>query len=262
MTSLSSPQRVLVIMLRRIGDVLLTTSAVKALKRLYPDAVIDFLTEPPCHEILAGNPDIHELLLHATQWRSVLNIRRRRYDWVIDFMGNPRSALLTFLSGAAVKAGPGHVAHRWAYSHRMRQSQKTCYAGLEKIRMLRSLGIEADESEFLPNLSVPQTSLDWARCAAEELAGPSRSPLVGLIPASRKITRRWPAESYARLGRLLAEQMDARIMVFWGPGEESLAREVARGIGPAAQASPQTRSLLDLAALIGRCQMVVTNCNG
>jgi ADP-heptose:LPS heptosyltransferase len=128
--------------------------------------------------------------------------------------------------------------------------------------MLRSLGIVPDDSEFLPSVTIPYASHIWAKSAAKNLGGGPESPLVGLIPASRKTTRRWPAQSYAKLGRMLVEQMHSRIIVFWGPGEEDLAREVCQGIGPAAKASPQTHNLLDLAALISECRLIVTNCNG
>ena len=255
---MNSPKRILVIMLRRIGDVLLTTPALHALRKRYPDATIDFLTEPPCNEVLAGNPDVSEVLVFRKEWRWWLEVRRRKYDLVVDLMGNPRGAILSFVSGAPFRAGPGFVFHRWAYNHRMEESPKTCYAPLEKMRMMRSVGIELDESDILPRLSVSETAEAWAKEALQD----SEGPLVGLVPASRKETRRWPAESFAALGRTLAEHEQARVLVFWGPGEESLARQVAALIGNAAIMSPQTKGLHELAALIGRCKLVVTNCNG
>ena len=60
----ATPERILVIMLRRIGDVILTTPAVRALKKLYPKAEIDFLTEAPNHEVLEGNPHIRQVIVY------------------------------------------------------------------------------------------------------------------------------------------------------------------------------------------------------
>ncbi|MBI2362197.1 MAG: glycosyltransferase family 9 protein [Elusimicrobia bacterium] len=85
---------------------------------------------------------------------------------------------------------------------------------------------------------------------------------MGLVPASRRETRRWPAERFAELGRLLRDRHGARLLVFWGPGEEALARAVRDGIGEGAVLSPRTGSVRELAALIGRCTLLVTNCNG
>lgn len=268
----AAPRRILVIMLRRIGDVVLSTPAARALRRAFPAASIDFLAEPPAHEILEGLPFLDRVLVYgeggrpasslAAHARWALRLRRERYDWVVDLMGNPRSATLAALSGAAVRAGPGHVAHRWAYNRRMARSPEPCYSALEKIRMLRSIGVEADEGDWLPELRLPPGAEAGAREALARAGLPEGGPLVGLAPASRRETRRWPESSYAELGRQLRERRGARLLVFWGPGEEALAERVARGIGARAAPSPRTGSLKELAALLGLCRLVVTNCNG
>ena len=112
---MKDPGRILVIQLRRIGDVILTTPAVAALKARWPRAELDFLVEPAGAEALAGNPHIHELIVYrargplgALPW--LRRVRRKRYDWVIDFMGNPRTAFLTSFSGAAVNGAVYGVA--------------------------------------------------------------------------------------------------------------------------------------------------------
>src|SRR5262245_27329057 len=109
MVAPATPRSILVIQLRRLGDVILTTPALEALKKRYPKAKLDFLVEAPGAEAVAGHPAIDETLvydaegpLEALVW--ALKIRARGYDWVIDFLANPRTALLTALSGAEVKA--------------------------------------------------------------------------------------------------------------------------------------------------------------
>lgn len=268
---MNPPAKILVIMLRRIGDVVLTTPAVRALKKLFPGAELHFLTEPPGAEALAGEPSLAKVLRYAPEpgegparayLRWLKAVRAERYDWVIDYMGNPRSAMLAFASGASLRAGPSHVWHRWAYNRRLEQSSVACYAGLEKIRLLRSLDLEPDETDFLPSLSVPEASAAAARDVLERLWPGGSGPLVGLVPASRKETRRWPAASYGALAGRLAAEARARVLVLWGPGEGPLAAEVAAASGGAAKAAPETRTLKDLAGLIAQCDLVVTNCNG
>ncbi|MDD5304457.1 MAG: glycosyltransferase family 9 protein [Elusimicrobia bacterium] len=251
---IAAPRSILVVQLRRLGDVILTTPALEALKKKYPDAKLDFLVEAPGAEAVAGHPAIDEVLVYdaagpldALRW--ALKIRARRYDWVVDFLANPRTALLTALSGAKVKAGPAHVARRWAYNVRMVQSPQACYAALEKVRWLAALGISPDDAPQLPRLYLaarPQ----------------SLHNVVGLVPPSRKETRRWPAPSYARLGRLLRDKHGCTLKVFWGPGEKDLADEVVRGIGEGARAIDETRSISDLARELAACRVVVGNCAG
>lgn len=251
---LSAPRSILVIQLRRLGDVVLTTPALEALKARWPEARLDFLVEAPGAEAVAGHPAIDETLLYdargplgALAW--ALRLRARRYDWVIDFLANPRTALIASLSGARVKAGPGHVSRRWAYNLRLSQSPKTCYAASEKVRWLAPLGVRPEDAPALPRLFLAP------RPARVENA-------VGFFPASRKETRAWPAESWARLGRLLRKAHGCRLRVFWGPGERELAAEVAAGIGEGAELAPETRSVAALAAELAACRLVVSNCAG
>jgi ADP-heptose:LPS heptosyltransferase len=121
----------------------------------------------------------------------------------------------------------------------------TRYAGLEKILMLGPLGVEAADEASLPRLYL-----------ASRPATPKN--LVALVPASRRITRQWPAASFSRLGKLLRERYGCELVVFWGPGERALAQEVAAGIGAGAAVSPETRSLKDLAKLMVGCRLVLT----
>lgn len=249
-----APRSILVVQLRRLGDAILTTQALSALKKRYPDAKLDFLVEAPGAEALAGHPAVDEVLLYDASGpfgalREALKVRARRYDWVIDFLATPRTALLTALSGASVKAGPAHSRRRWAYGVKLVQPAKPCYTGLEKVLWLKDLGVAASDAPPLPRLYLAER--------------PARTEnLVGLVPPSRQATRRWPAESYARLGRLLRDKHGCRLKVFWGPGEKDLADEVVRGIGAGAEAIPETRTIADLAREIVSCRVLVSNCAG
>ena len=249
-----SPRKILVIQLRRIGDVILTTPALAALKARYPEARIDFLVEPSGAEALEGNPHIAELLVYRSSGpldylRWFTRLRAQRYDWVIDYMGNPRSAFLSFFSGAALRAGPAHVGHRWAYNRRLIQSTTTQYAALEKVLVLAPLGVSSNGLDLLPKvylLSKPAVLED----------------VIALAPASRKETRRWPAASYAALGRRLREKTGSRIRVFWGPGERALAQAVVDGVGPGAELCPETPDLAAAARQLAGCRLLITNCSG
>lgn len=246
---MTEPRRILVVQLRRIGDVILTAPAVAALKRRFPSAAIDFLVEPPAAEVVRAMPEVSETLVYeAGALREIARVRARRYDLVVDFMGNPRTAILTAFSGAPMKAGPAHVGHRWAYRILLPQSSSVMYAAREKIRMLAPLGVP-DEPAALP--SIPA----WRSAGRPD-------NLVGFFPASRKGTRAWPARHYASLGRLLREKHGCGVVVFWGPGEKSLAEEIAAAVGAGAVVSEPTRSLAELAAQLRRCRLVVTNCAG
>src|SRR5919206_654505 len=89
-------ERILVIQFRQIGDVLLSTPVLRALRCHYPQSYIAFLTEPSPGRVLQGNPLLDEVIIrprHATwrqHWHLLRHIRRQRFDLVIDLIGNPR----------------------------------------------------------------------------------------------------------------------------------------------------------------------------
>src|SRR5689334_10445280 len=108
-TDRAAVRRILVVKLRAIGDVLLATGVIPNLRKAFPRAEIDFLTEKPAREVVEGNPDLHEVIVFDPAAQSgaglILAVRRRKYDLVIDLFGNPRSAIVTRLSRAQFRVG-------------------------------------------------------------------------------------------------------------------------------------------------------------
>ena len=93
----------------------MTTPVVGALRAAFPEATIDFLAEPMGEPALRGLPGLNEIIVlnKGAFLRQLLDIRRRGYDWVLDFINTPRSAQVALASGAPVRAGfetPGWVA--------------------------------------------------------------------------------------------------------------------------------------------------------
>src|SRR5215510_16511031 len=154
-------ERILVIQFRRIGDVLLSTPVLRALRQHYPQSYIAFLTEPSPGRVLQNNPCLDAVLIqprHATwrqQWQLWRQIRRQRFDLVIDLIGNPRSALLTYLSGAkhrlAFARFPRSLLYTILVTH---QHPVPEYTVAKRLRLLEPLGIQA--TDLTPTLSFTQ----------------------------------------------------------------------------------------------------------
>ena len=95
---------ILIVQLRQLGDILLTTPVVDALRDLYPSAKISFLAHPMGKLVLNGNPNINELLFYPSSnveyARFLWDLRKKKYDLVLDFMFNGRSAIFSRITGA------------------------------------------------------------------------------------------------------------------------------------------------------------------
>jgi ADP-heptose:LPS heptosyltransferase len=97
-------RRILLIRLHHLGDVLLTTPAIRALRGAFPDATIDFVTRGPAVELLAGNAGVDSVLPYGAGVRGAIGVlrevRRRGYDAVVDFHSTPGSAQIAWVSRA------------------------------------------------------------------------------------------------------------------------------------------------------------------
>ncbi|MGQ0644616.1 MAG: glycosyltransferase family 9 protein [Elusimicrobiota bacterium] len=256
------PRRILVIQLRRIGDVVVTTPVIDALREAFPAARIDFLVEEAAAPVLEKYPGLDEVLrLDKTKFlRRLLDIRRRRYDWVLDFMNNPRTAQVALASGAAVRAGFRVPFWDLAYNRRTDRPASPKYAVQSKFDLLRSLGLQP------PPFRAPRIALtpedfagaqDWWR--AQKLD--RFSERVGLVPRHRHEIRQWPAEKFSRLMASLLAAPDRALVLFHGPGEESSVRELAAPFRERVFVIPPS-NLRQAASLLARCDVVVTNDSG
>jgi heptosyltransferase III len=253
---------ILVIQLRRIGDVIVTTPVVAALRQRFPDARIEFLVEAAAAPVLEGLPGLDEALVFDKRefGRWVREVRRRRYDWVLDFMNNPRTAQLALLSGAKVRAGFRVPFWDFAYTLRVARSPRPLYAVQHKFELLRALGLEPPASA-LPRLAVTDADFAPARDWWQSNRLPSFARRVAVMPAHRKPIRRWPARHFRDLMAGALQDAGTALVVFGGPGEEDYLREATKGFPERVFRAP-VGGLRQAAALLARCDAAVTSDNG
>lgn len=226
-------KRILLIQLRRIGDVLMTTPAVRALKKRFPEAKITFLTEPPGDEIFRHSPYVDEILLHDRKWqvvdylRFIHKLRQRRFDLVIDFFGNPHSAQLAFLSGAKYRIGFNFRGRRWLYTSKVNlPADKNLYSPLHKLSLLKPLGIEEKDCQI--EFFCSAIDYAYAQAITTKLGISQDDFVIALCPVSRRKYKVWPAEKFAWIADNLIEKYRAKILFIWGPNEKTFIDNVKR----------------------------------
>jgi heptosyltransferase-2/heptosyltransferase-3 len=254
--------RFLVIQLRQIGDVVLTTPIPHILKETRSTCRVVFLTEKPSDQLLVGNPHIDEIVLNDRKgtWRDTLRLakvlRSRRFDAVLDCMGNPRSALLAFLSRAPIRISYPAKGRGVLYTHRVAPTRE--YAVEIKKRLLQPLGVSSARNR--PEIFLSEAEREGGHELRGRLLGDCAGRLVTVDPSHRRATRRWPAEHYGTLCRRLAEELHSAPVVLWGPGEERDAEAVVASSAGRARKAPATR-LREMAALIGAADLHLGNCS-
>ena len=99
---MDNPKKILIIQLKRAGDVILTTPIAELLKRRWPQARVDFLVEKAFAPLLENNPAIDVIQIYDKNhvMQTLKRIRAERYDQILDFQSSPRSAIVVLASGA------------------------------------------------------------------------------------------------------------------------------------------------------------------
>jgi heptosyltransferase-1 len=269
-TPSSPPQRVLLVRLSAIGDVVMASCLVPALRRKFPAARIEWLVEDGCAELLEGGPPLDAVhVVPRRRWRRegrrfaaargalalARTLRGRRFDWVIDAQGLWRSAAWAWLSGARFRAGlhpreaPGGLYHVRAGG---RRGGGGAFCG-EYRALGAALGLDMDPPAF------GLRPTDAARARAAELLAPAgpRAP-VFLLPFTTRPQKHWFDDLWAALLARLAP-LGHPLCVLGGPGDEPAARAIAAAGGvPGVQvvAGPQS-NLQDKMALLERAALAV-----
>jgi lipopolysaccharide heptosyltransferase II len=254
--------RILVIKLRAVGDVVLSTVVLRNLRESFPHAALEYLTERGGAGILQGNPLVDSLLVYdrksMTGPELIRSVRRRRYDLVLDLFGNPRTALVTRLSGARYRVGFRFRTRTYAYNIVVEPRGALVHNTQFNLDALEHIGVPIiDRALHI----VPRAEDDASARAFWESRFVPTDRVIALHSGGGWDTKRWPAERFAVLADELAKKHTARILLPWGPGEESDVERI-RSLMRTEPVIPPATSLLELAALLRRCSVLVSNDSG
>ncbi len=207
------PQSILAVRLDHLGDLLMTTPAIAALRRAFPGARIDVLAAPWGRAALEGNPDVNRVIEATAPWydpRSgertspgkVLSVstrlRREGYDWGFDFRGDPRVAALYLLPAAR---------RRFGFSGLGLERLLTDAVPYDRRRSMLDLSLDlaaaagASSSSRMPVFRVTEADRGAACAMLEGQAGirPGERFVV-IAPGSNRSSARWPMERFAEVG--------------------------------------------------------------
>lgn len=221
---------VLVIRRRYLGDIVLLGPVFRNLRLHWPHAEITALTEAPYSGVLALNPDVNRALAFPPKlsaWPAFLRaLRRARFTHVLDFDNTEKTALLTRLTGAQLRATFDRelipFRYRRFYTHAAQVANPFYDAHPiteTYLQLLKPLGVPLVSREVR---LVPRTpDLDAARKLA-----PRGGKKVLVHPGSRSSHRVWPVERFAAVCDRLQDELDAQVFLVAGPAEQALVAQI------------------------------------
>jgi len=268
-------RRILAISCTALGDTLLSTPALHALRATYPQAHLTLLVHPALEALFAGQEGVDELIPYDGKWRGFSRTARRLkgYDLAVILHGNePQATPLAYLSGARYLFKLPNNS-RWSFLLSNREpvlGWDDFGHGIEqRLAVARLAGATGELARrmTLPNHAAGQAAV--VEALAER--GWQAATVVALQPGASTASRRWPRARFIAAAKALVDKYpELRFVVTGSPGEAALCQEVASGIEAAAPLAGGSRAwasagrlpLVALPDLLRRACLLVTGDTG
>ncbi len=284
------PKKLLIVRLSAIGDVVHVLHSLKTLRESYPSSHIAWLVEDKAEGILRGQADLDEIIVFPKKkWLAGLKnpltfiqttreiysfisaLRSKGFELALDFQGNLKSGIMTFLTGTPLRVGftkgycregnflftNYHIAPALKRLHRIEKNLALLEGlGLRPARAGVSLFTSREDEEFVDSF-------------LKNIKGPVKGeavvkPLVVIHPGTSDFGayKRWPIENYAQLADKLVGELGLNVVFTWGPSELERVKEIITTMKQTAYPGPKTETLGQLVSLIRRANLFISGDTG
>jgi heptosyltransferase-2 len=254
----------------RLGDVLLSTPAVKALRQNFPQSYIAMMVSPYTKEEVDGNPDIDEVITFDKEgkdkgWLGGLKfaaaLRKKKFDLVLILHPTRRMHILMFLAGIRRRLGYDRK-FKFLLTDRIRHTKQSGakHESEYVLDFVRYLGIRPEDKALFMPLS-PESE-KWARDLFNSLGIQDKDKILAIHPTASCPSRIWPAERFARVADILAEKYGFKVVVVSGAKDMQKAQEVIKNMHQAALELSGRTSVSQLASVLKRCQLFISTDSG
>ncbi len=262
-----SVRSILVMRLYFLGDVVLATPVLEALKRRFPDARLTVLAKKRAAAVLTANPNVDEVVLYdgvadyhmpRRQWRLARRLRHERFDLAVDLSGNLLSSWLLWAADPGYRVGFNHAGFPRVLDYRIPYVAE----GSVVEHLLSAVAPLGATAEPLPRIYLTD---EERTNVAELLAREGISdgdPYAVLAPGANWEYRRWPAERHAALARLLRSEEGVRAVLTGSAEEVELCAKVMAESGGSALSLAGRLDVRGLAAVAERGVLFVGSDSG
>lgn len=254
------------LLFRRVGDSLMATPALRAVKKHFADAHLCVITEPQCVRVFEMNPwidEIHVIKKSPSAFRLARVLRRNgKPDVTMDFLSDPRSAVGCLLSRGKIRVGFDYRGRSWVYTHTvaLQNTQHPVYSAEHKLGLARQLGCPDDGLDL--DFYLADADRQFALDTWDERQFPSQTPIAAFFVHSRRDYKRWPLSCFAQVIHQIQAEGKCQPLILVTPGDESASTELRARSGLSARNVVAVQDLGHLSAVIEKCSVLVGNDGG
>lgn len=252
--------KILLINTAFIGDIILQTALIKAIKQLYPNCVLDVVVIPQSAGVLNHNPNVNKVILFDKRknklkafFKTVFKLRKEKYD--IAFLPHSSATTLQLAFFAGIKQRIGYAKNKGSFlltnKVEFKKSGHRIYKNLDLLKPLTNKTFEASTEMFF-NQTDEEKALSF-------LTNQNKGNVVAISPGSVWATKRWGENNYKQLVDLLVDE-GFTVVLTGSQGEHNLCQSVMAEkncINTAGELS-----LTQTAALVKNCSLMICNDSG
>ena len=264
-------KNILIIRTDRIGDVVLTTPAIKALRDAFPEARITILVSPATKDLVDGNELLDDVMLDdrhgehkglSGYWKLVALIKKQKFDLVINYHTKRRTNLLCFLAGIPVRTG--YKNNKFGFllncpvkdERHLGKKHEAQYC----LDILREFDIAAgDLTLFLP---VKKDALIWTDQLRIRYGLNADDQMIAVHCGASDPAKQWPPANFAQVIDALRNRYGCKIILIGSSREKQVSQEVAALCAEGIIDITGETTVGQLAALLSQCSLLVSNDSG
>jgi len=225
----------LIVNVNWLGDVLLSTAAIRAIKKANPETHVACMVVERCFEILEGNPYLDEIIIFdekkshkglIKKIRFIQELKRKQFDIAFLFHRSFTRTLITFLAGIPQRVGYRTAKRAFLLTKKVEPAKNEIHRLDYYLNIARSVGIKDDGRLY--DLFISQSDQGFARSILESEGIKKEDFTVVINPGGNWEPKRWSKENFAKLSDRLIQELGAKIVICGAHKDIDLAKDIAR----------------------------------
>ena len=263
-------KNILIVRTDRIGDVVLTTPAIQALREAYPAAKISILVNPVTKDLVTGNSYLDEVFIDDRErehkgkgfLKLVSTLRKKKFDLAIIFHTKRRANLLCFLAGIPRRVGYKNnklgflLTHPIEDKRHLGEKHEAQYC----LDVLRHLGVETNHFEI--SIPIQRKAEQWLKEFEQNNQIKASDQMIAVHAGASDPSKRWPEARFAEMIDILMKCYPVKVVLIGGADIKEISEKILSLVSrPILDLTGKT-SVGELAALLKRCALLISNDSG
>jgi heptosyltransferase-2 len=249
---LDKVNKLLIVRLSSLGDILLTTPLIRTIKKKYPAIEIDFVVRKEYNDLLLLNPHLRNILVYKNYEDKLKIIKNKicenNYDLIIDLQNNLRSWMLLKCYGNSAIGFKKNNINKFLLVH----------FNINKLKNAKQIPVRY--ASTLENFQLDDKGLELFTDKTKSAVLDGVDNLIGICPGSKHFTKMWPEEYFIQLGKILNEN-GFKIVLFGGKDDIKVCERISSKISSAINLC-NDNNILQTATDMKCCKVIYCNDSG